>query len=184
MPTARAGVRVRQPNTTTQRASTSNATECRHSREPFDANFAVIAERTDIGPGAKLLYAKLVTMHRTGNAWTQDEIGTKLGTCRQNVWRWAGELVTAGLLRVTRTGQGRPNGYTLLGVSQEDLDGNAPKLGATGAGHQEDRRPVQDWPAPFKVKKNGKERGYPGVRMSGFLETREGHYYDVIGRQS
>lgn len=156
--------------------------DCRHSRQPFDASFAVIAERDDLGPGPKLLYAKLVTLHRTGASWTQDRLAASLGTCRQNVWRWTRELVAAGLLLVVRLGQGRPNAYTLLGVPRDDLDGAAPK-GRPGAGHQEVRTPGQDRRPSFNQKKPTKEWGYRPPATGGFLQTREGHYHDVIGRR-
>lgn len=158
--------------------------DCRHSKQAFDALFAIIGERRDIGTGAKLLYGKLVTMHRVGAAWTQTELGEMLGTCRQNVWRWTNELVAAGLLLVVRLGQGRPNQYTLLGVPQEDLDGNAPRFRRTGSGHQDGRRPGQDRRDSYKARKNNGKKpvSTPPTAGGGYLETREGTYQLVDGR--
>jgi hypothetical protein len=79
------------------------------------------------------------------------------------------ELVAAGLLLVIRVGLGRPNQYVLLGIAQEDLDGNAPKSSRSGsrasggpaAGHA--ARPS------YKVEEETKESGYikPG-KSSGY----------------
>lgn len=156
--------------------------DCRHAREPFDALFAVIGSRKDLSPGAKLLYGKLVTMHRVGAAWTQTEIGDSLGTCRQNVWRWTRELVAADLLLVTRLGQGRANAYVLLGVAQEDLDGSASRFKPTGSGHQNVRPPAAPSGASFSRKKKGeKNREYDtkdylerSINTTDYLETRHG----------
>jgi hypothetical protein len=134
-------------------------TDCRHSRQAFDALFAVIGERRDLSPGAKLLYGKHVTMHRLGESWTQQQIADSLGTCRQNVWRWQCELVAADLLIVVRLGQGRPNQYTLLGVPQEDLDGKAPRFKRPGSGHQDGRRPDADRHDSYRKKENRERTG-------------------------
>ena len=100
-------------------------THCRHSREPFDAAFRCINERRDISSTAKLVHAHLVTIHRTGRDETQTEIGDALGLSRHQVWRAIGELVAVGLVQTIRYGLGRPNGYVLLGVPIDDLDGRA-----------------------------------------------------------
>lgn len=106
------------------------------SSAPFHALFASIAERTDISPAAKLLYAALVSVHRKTHAPapTQVEIGAMIGLSRHQVWRAQAELVAAELLTVRRRGQGLPNEYELQGVDQRDLD---------GAGHQEPRRSIE-----------------------------------------
>lgn len=100
-------------------------THCRHSREPFDAAFRVINERRDISPTAKLVHAHLVTIHRTGRDETQTEIGEALGLSRHQVWRAIGELVAVDLVQTIRYGLGRPNGYVLLGLAADDLNGRA-----------------------------------------------------------
>lgn len=105
--------------------------DCAHVREPFDAAFRVINERRDIGAAAKLVHAHLVTIHRTGRDETQAEIGEALGMSRHQVWRAIGELVAAGLVQVIRYGLGRPNGYILLGVDQETLDGKGGRASAS-----------------------------------------------------
>ena len=150
--------------------------DCRHAKTPFDALFSTVGERRDLSPGAKLLYGKLVTMHRIGAAWTQTQIGDMLGTCRQNVWRWTNELVAADLLLVTRLGQGRANAYVLLGVPQEDLDGSAPRFKASGSGHQDGRRPDAPRTAPFNEKKTAKNDRYPAQDFDGrdYYATSEG----------
>ncbi len=138
----------------------ANPTDCRHSKSAFDALFAVIGERKDLSPGAKLVYGKHVTMHRLGESWTQQQIADALGTCRQNVWRWQRELVAANLLIVVRLGQGRPNQYTLLGVPQEDLDGKAPRFKRTGSGHQDGRAPVADRRDSYRKKEKGEKNNH------------------------
>jgi hypothetical protein len=98
---------------------------CHHSREPFDAAFRCINQRRDISPTAKLVHAHLVSIHRTGRDETQAEIGEALGLSRHQVWRAIGELVAAELVQVIRYGLGRPNGYVLLGLAEDDLKGRA-----------------------------------------------------------
>lgn len=164
-----------QPNTSAQRVQ-----DCRHAKTPFDALFSMIGERPDIGPGAKLLYGKLVTMHRTGNVWTQEQLGAALGTCRQNIWRWTRELVAADLLLVTRLGQGRPNAYVLLGVPQEDLDGNAPRFKAPGSGHQDGRRPDAPRATLIKERRTTKKPGDYGSKD--YTMTRWGRLPDPCAR--
>lgn len=150
----------------------SGSDACRHSREPFDALFAVINERPDIGPGAKLLYGKLVTMHRIGASWTQAELGELLGTCKQNVWRWTAELVGAGLLLVERVGQGRPNRYVLLGVDRDDLDGRPPAIRMAGSGSLDGRPPATLTARSSRKKEHEKMMIQPEQRD--YLETRYG----------
>lgn len=99
--------------------------ECRASREPFDAAFRCINERRDISPTAKLVHARLVTIHRTGRDETQTQISEALGLSRHQVWRAIDELVVADLVEVIRYGLGRPNGYVLLGLAEDDLKGRA-----------------------------------------------------------
>jgi excisionase family DNA binding protein len=116
--------------------------------EPFDAAFRCINERRDIGAAAKLVHAHLVTIHRTGRDETQAEIGEAVGMSRHQVWRAICELVAADLVQTIRYGLGRPNGYVLLGVDQETLDGK-------GAGQQQAGRPADRSPA---------SRGLPRAR--------------------
>lgn len=115
----------------------------RQSSAPFDALFGVIASRRDISSDAKVVCAKLVTLHRTGRQLTQAEIGAETGLTRHQVWAAIQELVGAALLRVKRLGLGLPNVYTLLGVPQVDLDGRAwfrkvrlPDSGQPGSDHR------------------------------------------------
>lgn len=119
--------------------------DCAHSREPFDAAFRCINERRDISPAAKLVHAHLVTLHRMGRGETQTEIGDALGMSRHQVWRATGELVASGLVVVTRRGQGRPNGYELIGVPADDLDGRASRRPDPGI-----KTPA--WPAPPRAR--------------------------------
>jgi hypothetical protein len=105
--------------------------DCAHSREPFDAAFRCINERRDIGAAAKLVHAHLVTIHRTGHDETQAEIGEAVGMSRHQVWRAVSELVAADLVQTIRYGLGRPNGYVLLGVDQETLDGKGGRTTAS-----------------------------------------------------
>lgn len=111
--------------------------ECHASREPFDAAFRVINERRDIGAVAKLVHAHLVTLHRTQRDATQTEIGEAIGCSRHQVWRAIDELVAGGLVQTIRYGLGRPNGYILLGIDQETLDGKSGRA----SGSRPDRTP-------------------------------------------
>jgi biotin operon repressor len=144
--------------------------DCRHSREPFDAAFRVINRRDDIGPTAKLVHAHLVTLHRTGAAATQAEIGAAIGCSRHQVWRAMVELADAGLVVVTCRGQGRPNAYELIGVDLVDLDGRASRsrpAGQPGAG-----RPGTDGPRSYRKKEDRRMMRDPGT--VDYLETRYG----------
>ena len=118
--------------------------ECAHVREPFDAAFRCINQRRDISPAAKLVHAHLVTLHRTGRDATQSEIGEALGMSRHQVWRAIGELVAADLVQTIRYGLGRPNGYVLLGLDQETLDGR----GGRASGSRPRAQAVAGQPAP------------------------------------
>ncbi len=112
------------PRSSAAAQSVSDA-DCRHSRQPFDAAFRCINERRDIGAAAKLVHAHLVSIHRTGRDETQAEIGEALGMSRHQVWAAIQQLVAADLVQTIRYGLGRPNGYVLLGLDQETLDGKA-----------------------------------------------------------
>lgn len=153
-----------RPGTAVQDAS---AAECRHSREPFDTAFRCINERRDLSPAAKLVHAHLVTLHRTRRDATQTEIGEALGMSRHQVWRAIGELVAAELVSTIRYGLGRPNGYVLLGIAEDDLDGRASgrrPSGGPAAGQVRPRARV-----PSSPKKATKEWGYIQPPRSGSL---------------
>lgn len=138
---------------TSSRPEHSSA-DCHASREPFDAAFRCINERRDIGSDAKLVHARLVTNHRLGRDETQTEIGQALGLSRHQVWRAIGDLVAAGLIQVIRYGLGRPNGYVILGVDRETLDGTSGRASAS--------RPVR---AP--------QAGQSGTPARGFLSSKK-----------
>lgn len=160
-----------QPNTSAQRVQDATPADCRHSREPFDAAFRCINERRDISPTAKLVHAHLVTIHRTGRDETQTEIGEALGLSRHQVWRAIGELVTAGLVQTIRYGLGRPNGYVLLGLGEDDLDGRA--SGRRPAAQQQAGQVRTPARAVNYPKKRAKEGGYTPPSTGGdYLETR------------
>lgn len=131
---------VPRPAAALQSPSTA---DCRHSRAAFHALFVPIAKRGDLSDAAKLLHETLVSMVRQGLRWTQEQIAEQLGwRKRQKVWRAAGELVAAGLLRIKRLGLGRPNEYLLVEtdeVTQEDIKARASRDRVPGSGHQEDR---------------------------------------------
>lgn len=147
-----------RPATALQAGSSA---DCRHSREPFDAAFRVINCRPDISPTAKLVHAHLVTLRRTGDAATQTEIGERLGLSRHQVWRATGDLVAAGLVIVTRRGQGRPNGYELVGVPDDDLDGRASRSRPV-------RQPVTGQPGiPTRARHSDQKRR--GEELQGYI---------------
>jgi hypothetical protein len=140
-------------------------TECRHSREPFDAAFRCINERRDISPAAKLVHAHLVTLHRTGRDATQAEIGEAVGMSRHQVWRAIGELVVADLVQTIRVGLGNPNQYVLLGLAEDDLAGRATgrrPAGRAEAGQSGPRARVPS--SPKNETKNGNTTGYKDRR--------------------
>lgn len=94
----------------------------RRSAAPFDALFWSVACRRDISAEAKLIHAKLVTLHRLRQSWTQDQIADALGLgSRQQVWRGLQDLIAADLVDVFRWGQGRPNSYVPKGIDADDL---------------------------------------------------------------
>jgi biotin operon repressor len=139
----------------------ANPTDCRHSREPFDAAFRCINERRDIGPAAKLVHARLVSIHRTGRDETQAEIGEALGMSRHQVWRAIGELVAAGLVQTIRFGLGRPNGYVLLGLSDDDLSGRASaSRPAGGAVAGQPRTPARAYLPPKENRGKNRSTGH------------------------
>jgi biotin operon repressor len=139
--------------------------DCRHSREPFDCSFHLVTSRRDLSDGAKLLHAKLVSMHRLGAAWTQTTIGAAFGWSRQKVWRCTGELVAAGLVVVTRHGQGRPNSYVLLTIDAAALDGTQPR---SRAGHQDGRPPAPPGRVSFNRLKEGPKNRTTGSGYGDF----------------
>ena len=105
---------------------------CRHSREPFDCMFHAVASRRDLSPTAKLVHARLVSLHRLQHDETQTAIGEALGLSRHQVWAAIQELVSAGLVVTIRYGLGLPNAYTLVGMAAEDLAGRASRQQAAG----------------------------------------------------
>lgn len=151
--------------------------DCRHSKEAFDAAFRCINQRRDISSDAKLVYAHLVTLRRTRRDATQTEIGDAIGCSRHQVWRAIGELVAAELVQTIRYGLGRPNGYVLLGIDQEDLDGRAsgsrpprhPHAGQPGASRAGTYSPKR------RDEKNNRGTGHKrGTNASEYIATREG----------
>lgn len=128
--------------------------DCAHVREPFDAAFRCVNERRDISPTAKLVHAHLVTLHRTGRDATQTEIGEAIGCSRHQVWAALQQLVAADLIQTIRYGLGRPNGYVLLGLDQETLDGRSGPATA--------RRPVR-----------GQHAGQSGTPARAFIPSKK-----------
>lgn len=142
----------------------SESTNCHHSPEPFDTGFRRINERRDISPTAKLVHARLVSQHRLGAAWTQAEIGESLGLSRHQVWRAICELVAAGLVLVIRYGLGRPNGYVLLGIDQESLDGKRGRASGSRPDAQKGAgRPGTDARHPIRKEEKRKNQTIPGT---------------------
>lgn len=144
--------------------------DCHHAKEPFAAAFYAINQRRDISSTAKLVYAHLVTLRRTQREATQTEIGDALGCSRHQVWRAIGELVAADLVHTIRYGLGRPNGYVLLGLEADDLDGRATgrrPASQPGAGQVRTYARVPSYPK----KESGRGEGYA---PRDYLETRYG----------
>jgi biotin operon repressor len=74
-----------------------------------------ILESREVSVGAKLTYAMLLKYARELDQCFpgQDRLADDLGTTRQSVNTYIGELRRAGLIAVERRGQGRPNRYTV-----------------------------------------------------------------------
>ena|SRR5258708_7573979 len=74
-----------------------------------------ILESKQISVGAKLTYAMLLKYAREMDECFpgQDRLAQDLGTSRQSVNTYIGELREAKLIDVVRRGQGRPNLYTV-----------------------------------------------------------------------
>lgn len=74
-----------------------------------------ILESDQISVGAKLTYAMLLKYAREMDECFpgQDRLAQDMGTTRQSVNTYIGELKRAGLISVKRRGQGKPNLYTV-----------------------------------------------------------------------
>jgi hypothetical protein len=74
-----------------------------------------ILESKDISVGAKLTYAMLLKYARELDECFpgQDRLAKDMGTTRQSVNAYIGELGRVELVSVKRRGQGRPNLYTI-----------------------------------------------------------------------
>jgi biotin operon repressor len=74
-----------------------------------------ILESKEISVGSKLTYAMLLKYAREMNECFpgQDRLAKDMGTTRQSVNTYIGELRETGLITVQRRGQGRPNIYTV-----------------------------------------------------------------------
>ena len=150
--------------------------DCYHSPAPFDAAFRVINQRRDIGAAAKLVHAHLVTIHRTGRDETQAEIGEALGMSRHQVWAAIQQLVKADLVQTIRYGLGRPNGYVILGIDQETLDGKGGPATARRPGQNmvagQAGTPARAYLSPKEKTKN---RQYTPPSDGDFLLTSRGY---------
>jgi hypothetical protein len=102
---------------------------CRHSKEAFDALFAVVTVRDDLTLSARAVHAACVSLHRLGKlgSVTQREIAEWANVSRRSVVRAFAQLVRAGFLLVRRRGQGLPNAVDLVGIDQAALDGRSAK---------------------------------------------------------
>lgn len=76
-------------------------------------NFILESDRISVG--AKLTYAMLLKYAREMEECFpgQDRLARDMGTTRQSVNAYIGELRRASLITVKRRGQGRPNLYTV-----------------------------------------------------------------------
>ena len=74
-----------------------------------------IMESKDVSIGAKMTYAMLLKYARELDECFpgQDRLAVDMGTSRQSVNAYIGELNKVGLITVQRRGQGRPNLYTI-----------------------------------------------------------------------
>lgn len=74
-----------------------------------------ILENSDLSPGAKLTYAMLLKYARELDQCFpgQERLAKDMGNGRRTIVRHITELEKAGLVTVTRRGQGRPNLYTV-----------------------------------------------------------------------
>lgn len=146
--------------------------DCRHTNEPFDVSFRSINSRTDLSSDAKLVHARLVSMHRLGRSWTQAEIGCDLGLSRHQVWRALEQLKAADLVQVIRIGLGQPNAYVLLGIPDEDLSGRASRRRPAGQGMPASRASSRAGTYVPKKKTGKMDLSTPTTKD--YLETRYG----------
>ncbi len=104
---------------------------CLHSAEPFDTAFAAL-KRPDLTIADRVVHAAMVSLHRLGRlgSVTQEQIAAWAYVSRRTVIRACQALVRAGLLVVTRWGQGRPNGYALVGIDAQALAGRSDNAAA------------------------------------------------------
>jgi DNA-binding GntR family transcriptional regulator len=72
---------------------------------------AVIVSKK-IGPGAKLVYSKLLDYAATGETATNNRLASDLAVSPRSVRNYVAELKAAGLVRV-RQQPGKPNAYLL-----------------------------------------------------------------------
>jgi hypothetical protein len=86
------------------------------ARYPIDAHASVvplaISVNKKIGPGAKLVYSKLLTYAATSEIATNNRLAADLGVCPRSVRNYVSALKAAGLVRVRRQ-PGKPSSYTL-----------------------------------------------------------------------
>lgn len=157
-------------------------TDCRHSREAFHALFRVVAIRRDVSPIAKLIHQALVSMHRTGKAWTQTQIGAEVGLSRYQTWKGLAELIAAKWVTTKRRGLGLTNTYELLVIDAADLDGRAKRGdGFRPARHQDAGQPGTASRRESRPKNSGKNIDRAGVPET-YQMTRQTGMQIVDGR--
>jgi hypothetical protein len=71
-----------------------------------------IIENRKIGPGAKLVYSKLLDYAWAGETATNNRLAADLAVSPRSVRNYVAELKVAGLVRV-RLQPGKPSAYTL-----------------------------------------------------------------------
>lgn len=154
---------------------------CRHSKRTFAQMFEFVYQRRDLTADAKLIHAYLVTLHRIGKDLTQREIADALGTTRHKVWSGLQELIDAGLVQPIRYGLGRPNGYVLLGLDDDDLDGTCSFRpdGSKPSGRGGNLTRARTFP---QKRKGGGKKSPSFADTSGLIESREGLYDPVTRR--
>jgi hypothetical protein len=126
----------------------------------------------------RAVHAALVSLHRLGRLGqvTQEQIAAWACVGRRTVVRSVQRLASAGLLLVRRLGQGRPNGYELIGMDPDALAGRSardarPHVPSVQTAPRRDARP----------KSSGKDISRTGIPGSAFL-PREPGFAVVDGR--
>lgn len=114
-----------------------------------------LAARTELTPGAKLLYARMARYGaQSGECWAkQDRLAADIGVGERTVRAYIGELKDAGLITSVRRGLGLPNVYQFL--RHPWLEEPARPEDSAGLTGEDSRSVAGDSAGPFLTSKEG-----------------------------